>query len=457
MSEVVLSSCQSKALLGLTRWYNGSVSNAILQGEAGSGKTFLIEQFITSLGNRVKPLLLAETHEAVRVLAKSTNYKYDVNTICSALNLVLTPDQDKLVLKQRAIPELEYNLLIVDEASQLDDFKIEKLQETGKYILFVGHKSQLPPVDVNQSIVEVLESPIFKKGYPEFLLETQQRHKGELYKFCQDVEKIIYSATVPEPKFGIELPDVLEMIQHEEVKDKIIKGQFVALAYTNERVVELNDLIRRSLFGTIADDEPFIKDDNIICRRPTYLFKKPIRENTATIAGLRLGSARNNTEKGEEYDSTKLELLPTNSRCKVLLVKQKLVMRVTSAEIKVKVKVGLDRVKTGYIYCPLDTMEFDKVLLAIKYSAFNAIGNAATVKWREYHDFQNVLSVIRPSYALTVHCSQGSTIDTVIVDDADINKCPNISLRKKLRYVAYSRAKHKLYRLLKDHGQNIQF
>jgi exodeoxyribonuclease-5 len=60
-------------------------------------------------------------------------------------------------------------------------------------------------------------------------------------------------------------------------------------------------------------------------------------------------------------------------------------------------------------------------------------------------------------YALTAHKSQGSTYDSVIVDEADFQKISNrwnykynilesrIKEKNQLRYVAYTRAKNNLF------------
>ena len=68
-------------------------------------------------------------------------------------------------------------------------------------------------------------------------------------------------------------------------------------------------------------------------------------------------------------------------------------------------------------------------------------------KWANYHNLSLILSNAKHSYAMTVHCAQGSTISNVFVDDKDIDKVNNPILKKKLRYVAYSRAKDNLYRV----------
>ena len=54
---------------------------------------------------------------------------------------------------------------------------------------------------------------------------------------------------------------------------------------------------------------------------------------------------------------------------------------------------------------------------------------------------------IKHAYAITVHKAQGSSIKNVLVCENDIDLCHNNNLKKRLRYVAYSRAQENLYRL----------
>jgi ATP-dependent exoDNAse (exonuclease V) alpha subunit len=51
-------------------------------------------------------------------------------------------------------------------------------------------------------------------------------------------------------------------------------------------------------------------------------------------------------------------------------------------------------------------------------------------------------------YAMTVHCSQGSSINDVFVDEKDLATIKNKWLKLKLMYVAYSRAIRYIGRLI---------
>jgi len=427
-----LNNCQQTALTNLIRWFHGQNQVSILQGKAGTGKTYLIDSFLTQLGNRVTPLLLADTNEACKVLAKATGNKYAVNTVCSALKLTLQVAQSQLVLKQTGTPTLEkYTLLIVDEASQLDDQKIDLLIATGIYILFVGHKSQLPPIDNTQSVAAICDSPVFTRGFPTFNLESPVRNTGAISTFCDKAEQLIYTRGILADEFRQDSKFMREYLLANP--DKVLRNEIVMLAFTNKEVDSLNEIARYAIFGKDYNQELFLEKDRIIFRSPTAIFGCPLYGAPNKL---------NNIFKVEN------KTLTTNTRGTVKRVNSVELMGIGCYELFVELDDVFDDILNGYVYVPLVAEEYGKLRAKYHRAALwehNPV--KAAKKWVEYHELQFLLGDTKHSYALTVHCSQGSTIDTVFVHDNDIDKCLNMSLRKKLRYVAYSRAKTNLFRI----------
>ena len=123
-----LTPSQTKALTILPKWYHSTNRIALLQGGAGTGKTFILKYFLDSLPN-IKPLVLAPYNEAVKQLELNLGQKYTLKTVCSALNFCMTTNEDSMVLKQVSEPELkDYNLLVVDECSTLSEEFLEILE-----------------------------------------------------------------------------------------------------------------------------------------------------------------------------------------------------------------------------------------------------------------------------------------------------------------------------------------
>ena len=63
----------------------------------------------------------------------------------------------------------------------------------------------------------------------------------------------------------------------------------------------------------------------------------------------------------------------------------------------------------------------------------------------EHYVLDSDVDVMQHAYAITVHKSQGSTYDNVLVLTPNILTCPGHSTRRRLLYVAYTRASHHLH------------
>jgi len=426
-----LTPSQETALNGLVKWYYGQQNKAILEGGAGKGKTYLINMLLERLGKNIRPLLLADTNEAVNVLRYATKGAYDSATICSALGLVLTHDKDAQTLTKKSDPDLsKYNLIIVDEASMPDDMKLDYLEKTDKYILYSGHKSQLPPVQENQSLSDPCLSPVFLRNYPTFSLIEPVRNTGEIYEFCQTAEKLIYQRGILPFKFKTTQDKLVEYLK--KSKDSLVNNQTVFLAYTNERVGQLNAMARYFIFGN--NRELFYPSDKVIFRSPTAVFQNPLKQGYINLNQI--------LRQANEY-----KIASTNSRGTVLKVNYVTLMGISCYELLVEIDTYLEKYK-GYVYVAMDEKEKNELRSKLYYSAlYERKEAAAKKKWDSYHNMTLLFSNTKHSYSLTVHCSQGSTINSVIVDESDIDRCQNQTLRKKLKYVAFSRASNNLFRV----------
>lgn len=172
-----LTTDQQAALDAIGVWLSGNNGWMFyLGGYAGTGKTTLMHHFINSLGDQ--PTCLAPTGKAASVLQKRLK-DCPVTTIHSALFKPIEPDIKKLerleeklkndptavsLLAQikeekKRLAEMKLNfaenkdhtimpnsLVIVDEASMVDERMMKQLKATGARILFVGDPGQLPPV-----------------------------------------------------------------------------------------------------------------------------------------------------------------------------------------------------------------------------------------------------------------------------------------------------------------------
>ena len=65
--------------------------------------------------------------------------------------------------------------------------------------------------------------------------------------------------------------------------------------------------------------------------------------------------------------------------------------------------------------------------------------------WREFLSFEDSVICIDFNHAMTIHKSQGSTYDNILLDNKDLDRCTDTDTMFRLWYVALSRAKYKVY------------
>lgn len=427
---------QKAVLSHLTEWYNSSNTFGVLHGAAGTGKTYLVEHFLTTLGKNCKPLLLAETNEAVNVLAKSVKNKYPTKTICSALGLVVSHTGGEKALVQKNQPNFEaFNLLIIDEASMLDSTKLELIRELGIKTLYIGHKSQLPPVDTKLTVTDKCISPVFEENFPTFNLTEAVRNKGELALFCDEAESLIYKRGILTSKYTVPVSMLHNALTQDYCIYDFKAGRTVCLAWTNKTVTMYNAKIRYALFGQAALQLDFVPTDRVILRSPTLMFANPV---SAKVDSLETICSKANSS----------ELLSTNTKGVVKFVSETTLLGIAVYELYIETNHFNIEHTQGIVYVAVNPDELDVLSKKLYVSALyerNLI--AVDKKWKKYRDLHTVFSNCKHGYAITVHCAQGSTIPDVFVDEKDISSCTNPYLRKKLKYVAYSRASNALFRV----------
>jgi exodeoxyribonuclease-5 len=173
-----MSKDQEKSLNYLLEFYtskNKSKDFVTLGGFAGTGKTTLISKLrkeIEILNPKAKVAFCAFTGKAVQVLKNKliqnqALYKRDdISTIHSLIYRTIE-DEKGAVLGwiKKELEELDFDLIIVDEASMVD----EKIWNDLKYysipIIAVGDHGQLPPISGNFNLM----------GSPEIKLENIHR------------------------------------------------------------------------------------------------------------------------------------------------------------------------------------------------------------------------------------------------------------------------------------------
>jgi len=137
---------------------NNGVS--VITGGPGTGKTTIIKcilQIFKNMGKLVK--LMAPTGRASKRLSESTGQ--DASTIHRALEMT-GGDENKFIFNKQT--KLDYDVIIVDEVSMVDSqlmyFLVRAIKRGAKLVL-VGDKDQLASVGAGNVLSDILESGCF--------------------------------------------------------------------------------------------------------------------------------------------------------------------------------------------------------------------------------------------------------------------------------------------------------
>ena len=139
---------------------NNGVS--IITGGPGTGKTTIIKcilQIFKNMGKKVK--LMAPTGRAAKRLSESTGE--DASTIHRALEMT-GGDENRFLFN--TMTKLNYDVIIVDEVSMVDSqlmYYLVRAVKRGAKLILVGDKDQLASVGAGNVLADILASECFAK------------------------------------------------------------------------------------------------------------------------------------------------------------------------------------------------------------------------------------------------------------------------------------------------------
>lgn len=415
---------QSDALGRMLTWMLQPASSHpffLLEGYAGTGKTFLTRAFADAVKGR--GVFTAPTNKATKVLRVSLTdeqFKPQCSTVFSLLGLKLEANGE---VKELSTPEEPIDLsmmkyVVVDEGSMVNTvlFKeIAKAQAVHNLkFLFLGDSAQLPPVGE-------AASPIWKlRGDPLSYakLETVMRHDNQILKLATSLRKIVDH---PAPRFTIASDNAggegvwrLDEGSFEaRIRDAARQGRFSngddakAIAWRNVTVDRLNALIRRELY---AEAPRFVEGDRVIFTGPA----KDLEDETIA-----------STDDEGRVDRALIDTHPLYAEFKVW---------------RLSITLDTNKLVVARVLHEDSQAEYDR-----RVERLAAEAKADRKRWRHFWDFKDAFHGIRHAYAITAHRSQGSTYNAVFVDWHDImmNRSKNEGLR--CLYVACTRPKRELY------------
>lgn len=417
-----------------------------ISGPAGSGKTFLLTYLLEAAYNEQALLssiddaesklaiyLSATTHKAVEVLKQAVP-EYTAETVYSRLNLRVNNDYKtgttSLVRttfrnKNEFMDSLKFGcktILVIDEASmvnrELYDY-IKKLIERTKdlRIVYVGDKYQLPPVMESCS-------PVFTRVKNiSYLTEIQrQSDSSTIIPVAQEMRDVmdtagLWPAIVDSTNIKVfrEPQEWLQAIGDAFTQNPDPTSNRV-LAWSNKHVAGYNNHVLSALGHTTMFYEGNTAINNTRCQpNPKVAFQadEPLRIMQVHC----------------EYEH-KITLSCNVSRN---------TWQFAFAGIKLQVR-SLRTNSTAEIQVPLNFQQFNAVLKQIA-----DVIKKNDLSWKTYFDLKEQVCDLRPSFAQTLHKSQGSTYGNVFIDLQDVSRNNKWLEVAQLVYTGMTRASNNVY------------
>lgn len=433
-------------------------TGATLIGRAGTGKTHTLNVIITLLkqnpdifGSDI--VVCAPTHKAVAVINnKIKNCR--VATLSKVLAEKPVREEDKETFVPDLMQAMSGDVLIVDESSMIDQTKLDHIEmlipTKFKKVIFVGDDCQLPPVNKDLPAELKNHMPALEK-YCAFELTVPMRQKGD--SNILDVAEEVRQGIVNNTKFYFKRNhmkndvyefDYIEALNHyvlciKDNPDYAINSRFVA--WRNEDVVKINQDIRRKLYGKHIED--YIVGETVVLQQPIVIeYNNNKNQQVKDVI----------YNNGEEIQLTNLE--PTVFK-KVYYVDKK-----TKKLIHNKIKIAENLDKALYTKHTLNVKVYEYTafhpdnsdLFITLYIPFNdSIGPINKIlrvlkeckEWNEYWKLKDSILNVKHSYAMTVHKSQGGTLNDVYVYNKFYS--PDVEFNNRLIYVGITRASSKLF------------
>lgn len=373
-----------------------------IAGHAGTGKTYLIGELAKELRSEccrnLSIAFCAYTGKAAAVLKSRLNdvdaiSGYDtIGTIHSLMyypKYTINKDGKKIISGWKLKSEIDCDVIIIDEASMVNKKIFNDLMRYHKPIIAVGDHGQLPPIGDEFSLLEnpdYLLKTIHRqaKDNPIINLSRSVRHNGF-------IKPGIYSSANGSKVFKLSWNDPrTKKLFHDIQWD----NNYVILCAFNQTRVDLNNKIRKRLKNTLPEPYP---NERIICLKNNHE-TKVMNGQLGTLVWFKYAAPK-------VYDMT----------------------------------IKLDGYQEFY-----NNLVHDCCFGQVSYDdAYDTITQKKTKSLIKRTGFTSV-DLFDFGYAISVHRSQGSEWDNVVLFEQRTKHWDNTFYRKWL-YTAITRAKKNLF------------
>jgi len=413
-----------------------------LTGAAGTGKTTKLREYVQHcIDNEIPYIVCAFTHKACGILKSKLPDNANITTLHSYLKKRPTINSDAIKMSEvnNSIKTDKTDdtplVIFLDEYSMVGDkdtLDIREAQDpeyTGKprtKLVACGDHHQLPPVGDKQTL---------KAGGDYHLVLTKQWRNDNPLQI--PLNKLISYLDGADPEPLTPVPGYFDRGVDID-KTKFGEPDKIYLAYTNRRVEDLNAKIQGYCNPAIGDEvfSPTTQEHytyvgeavNVDRIDLHYTDSLGLGSKYRTLEGLiKSGNCLFGKFENEECEEVTKAYVFGHYKYKVMVEELK---RVAVASNK-----AIEDAYPGYKAVAWSRVNYTHKLARERSSA-----------WREYLSFNDCVVCMDFKHAMTVHKSQGSTYNTVILDTDDLSIAAerDFNLYLTLTYVGISRASHRV-------------
>lgn len=392
----------------------------LLKGSAGTGKTTCVQTVYQHMGSSYAMAFSAPTNKATKVLKEMSEREgltVECRTIYSLLGLRVVKESQYVRVEALADSDIHnFQAVVIDEGSMMNKalmkFVFEAAASTNTKFIFMLDPMQLPPVGEDES--EACSIPNM------FELTKVERHDNQILTFATYLRDCILKGERPKFRSDNDENGGVYTVDFRRMRGLITKAytsetyrdnpnSCKTIAWRNDTVGDHNDMIRRAIYGDLADQERFQVGERVVACHPIPMLGE---DNEFAMVTDEEGTIEN------------LEVLqhPMWEEFKVYHLQVETEFSSTWADC--------------FAIHPDSERAYNNKLNELASEA-----NKKNLPWSSFWALKNeFMHDIRPCHAITAHRSQGSTYRTTFVDAEDIlsnNYSPTEAL--KCLYVACTR------------------
>ena len=465
---------QTNAINEIISFLNSDSKEFVLKGKAGTGKTTILKEVLLQYAKNMKSKGLdkvvvgAISHQATNVisdtLAKDTDLEFTADVVAKMIGARISEENGKILndgfTNKGTI--IGAKLIIVDEASMINEEVYDQIKKLvrktdGAKVIYAGDPGQLPPIrsmegeiyanvnpdalsptfsiDDSAELVERVrqgeDSPILP--YADLFWNNSQANEGAVADPAAGARK---STVQKEGQILFTEQNVGINIAIDEFKKSIDSKNYNLVKYVsyhNRKRHIVNSRIHSAIFG---EDANYFEPGTPLVHAQRYGADESVTPKMFKYQNADIVVVEEVVETGEDrYGLPYVDLKVSN-----------LPQYFVSRNIETDVIRVIDWNKLD-----INVKSFDQKYNQIKRRLWGKYqikkrnnDPGAKSALEEYRNYSEEYADVSQAYAITSHKSQGSTYNTVIVDEVDIFSASFLSNsdRSNALYTAITRAKN---------------